>query len=156
SYIDPTIIMLTVPLSTLGALLAIWLRANLLQEGGFWPVISNDIYAQVGLLMLIGMASKNAILIVESANEFVEQGLEFTQAAIAAAKSRFRPIMMTSLSGIVGYIPLMTAGGAGALSRWSIGTVSFGGYLVATVLSLAIAPILYIVIKTFEKKVLDS
>ncbi|WP_017292747.1 efflux RND transporter permease subunit [Geminocystis herdmanii] len=76
--------------------------------------------------------------------------------SIAAAKSRFRPIMMTSLSGIVGYIPLMTASGAGALSRWSIGTVSFGGYLVATVLSLAIAPILYIVIKTFEKNVLDS
>ncbi|GAB4321339.1 MAG: hypothetical protein Kow0091_28760 [Geminocystis sp.] len=155
SYIDPTIIMLTVPLSTLGALVAIWLRSNM-QLGGFFPVISNDIYAQVGLLMLIGMASKNAILIVEQANLNVDLGFDFTKAAIESAKSRFRPIMMTSLSGIVGYIPLMMASGAGALSRWSIGTVSFGGYLVATILSLVIAPILYVVIKTFEKKVLDS
>ncbi|NCR72603.1 MAG: efflux RND transporter permease subunit [Microcystis aeruginosa LG13-12] len=154
SYIDPTIIMLTVPLSTLGALCAIWFRANILQAGSFWPIISNDIYAQVGLLMLIGMASKNAILIVETANQNREMGLDFTEAAVEAAKSRFRPIMMTSLSGIVGYIPLMTAAGAGALSRWSIGTVSFGGYLVATLLSLAIAPILYIVIKTLEDKFL--
>jgi multidrug efflux pump subunit AcrB len=104
--------------------------------------------------MLIGMASKNAILIVETANQNREMGLDFTEAAVEAAKSRFRPIMMTSLSGIVGYIPLMTAAGAGALSRWSIGTVSFGGYLVATLLSLAIAPILYIVIKTLEDKFL--
>jgi multidrug efflux pump subunit AcrB len=82
--------------------------------------------------------------------------MNLTKAAVEAAKSRFRPIMMTSLSGIVGYIPLMTASGAGALSRWSIGTVSFGGYLIATLLSLAIAPILYIVIKTFEDKFLNS
>jgi hydrophobe/amphiphile efflux-1 (HAE1) family protein len=156
SYIDPTIIMLTVPLSTLGALLAIWFRANILQAGGFWPIINNDIYAQVGLLMLIGMASKNAILIVEQANQYREVGLNLTKAAVESAKSRFRPIMMTSLSGLVGYIPLMTASGAGALSRWSIGTVSFGGYLIATLLSLAIAPILYIVIKTFEDKFLNS
>jgi hydrophobe/amphiphile efflux-1 (HAE1) family protein len=156
SYIDPTIIMLTVPLSTLGALLSIWFRANVLQAGGFWPIISNDIYAQVGLLMLIGMASKNAILIVETANQYREVGMNLTKAAVEAAKSRFRPILMTSLSGIVGYIPLMTASGAGALSRWSIGTVSFGGYLIATLLSLAVAPILYITIKTFEDKVLNS
>ncbi len=155
SYIDPTIIMLTVPLSTLGALLAIWFRANVLQAGGFWPIISNDIYAQVGLLMLIGMASKNAILIVETANQYREVGMNLTKAAVEAAKSRFRPILMTSLSGIVGYIPLMTASGAGALSRWSIGTVSFGGYLIATLLSLAVAPILYITIKTFEEKILS-
>lgn len=156
SYIDPTIIMLTVPLSTLGALFAIWFRANILQAGGIWPIINNDIYAQVGLLMLIGMASKNAILIVEQANQFREIGMNLTQAAVESAKSRFRPIMMTSLSGIVGYIPLMTASGAGALSRWSIGTVSFGGYLISTILSLAIAPILYIAIKTFEDKFLNS
>ncbi len=156
SYVDPTIIMLTVPLSSLGALVAIWLRANLLQAGSFWPILSNDIFAQVGLLMLIGMASKNAILIVETANQNKDMGMNLTKAATEAAKSRFRPIMMTSLSGIVGYIPLMTAAGAGALSRWSIGTVSFGGYLIATLLSLAIAPILYIVIKTMEGKFLDS
>jgi hydrophobe/amphiphile efflux-1 (HAE1) family protein len=154
SYIDPTIILLTVPLATLGAMVAIWLRANILQAGTVWPVISNDIYAQVGLLMLIGMASKNAILIVEQANEFLSQGMSLSKAAVESAKSRFQPILMTASSGLVGYIPLMTASGAGAISRWSIGTVSFGGYLVATVLSLGVAPVLYIVIKGLERQFL--
>ncbi|MGB7563321.1 MAG: efflux RND transporter permease subunit, partial [Prochlorococcaceae cyanobacterium] len=154
SYVDPTIILLTVPLATLGAMVAIWLRANLLQAGSFWPVISNDIFAQVGLLMLIGMASKNAILIVEQANEYLRLGMSISQAGISAAKARFQPIVMTAASGLVGYIPLMTASGAGAISRWSIGTVSFGGYLVATVLSLGVAPVLFIVIKGLERRYL--
>ncbi|HEY9661263.1 MAG TPA: efflux RND transporter permease subunit, partial [Allocoleopsis sp.] len=154
SYVDPLIILLTVPLAALGAMVAIWIRANLLQAGSLWPVINNDIYAQVGLLMLIGMASKNAILIVEQANEFLHQGMSLSNAAVASAKSRFQPILMTASSGLVGYIPLMTAAGAGAISRWSIGTVSFGGYLVATVLSLGVAPILYIVIKGLERELL--
>jgi len=154
SYIDPLIILLTVPLATLGAMVAIWGRANLLQAGGFWPVISNDIFAQVGLLMLIGMASKNAILIVEQANEFIRLGMSLPQAGINAAKVRFQPIVMTAASGLVGYIPLMTASGAGAISRWSIGTVSFGGYLVATVLSLGVAPVLFVIIKGLERQYL--
>jgi hydrophobe/amphiphile efflux-1 (HAE1) family protein len=154
SYIDPMIILLTVPLATLGAMAAIWGRANLLQAGGFWPVISNDIFAQVGLLMLIGMASKNAILIVEQANEFLRLGMSLPQAGINAAKVRFQPIVMTAASGLVGYIPLMTASGAGAISRWSIGTVSFGGYLVATVLSLGVAPVLFVIIKGLERSYL--
>ncbi|HEY9664019.1 MAG TPA: efflux RND transporter permease subunit, partial [Allocoleopsis sp.] len=154
SYVDPLIILLTVPLAALGAMVAIWLRANLLQAGSIWPVINNDIYAQVGLLMLIGMASKNAILIVEQANEFLNQGMSLSKAATSSAKSRFQPILMTASSGLVGYIPLMTAAGAGAISRWSIGTVSFGGYLVATVLSLGVAPVLYIVIKSLERQLL--
>jgi multidrug efflux pump subunit AcrB len=141
SYIDPLIILLTVPQATIGAMVAIWLRANLLQASGFWPVISNDIFAQVGLLMLIGMASKNAILIVEQANEFVRLGMALPQAAINAAKVRFQPIVMT-------------ASGAGAISRWSIGTVGLGGYLVATVLSLGVAPVLYVVIKGLERRYL--
>ncbi len=156
SYIDPLIILLTVPLATLGAMVAIWIRANVLQAGSIWPVISNDIYAQVGLLMLIGMASKNAILIVEQANEFLRQGMSLSNASISAAKTRFQPILMTAASGLVGYIPLMTAAGAGAISRWSIGTVSFGGYLVATVLSLGVAPVLYIVIKSLEREFLSG
>lgn len=154
SYVDPLIILLTVPLAALGAMIAIWIRANFLQAGSVWPVINNDIYAQVGLLMLIGMASKNAILIVEQANEFLRQGMSLSKAAVAAAKSRFQPILMTASSGLVGYIPLMTALGAGSISRWSIGTVSFGGYLVATVLSLGVAPVLYIVIKNLERQLL--
>jgi len=156
SYVDPMIILLTVPLATLGAMVAIWGRATLLQADGFWPVISNDIFAQVGLLMLIGMASKNAILIVEQANEFLALGMSLTQAAINAAKVRFQPIVMTAASGLVGYIPLMTASGAGAISRWSIGTVSFGGYLVATVLSLGVAPVIYIIIKGLERRYLSD
>ncbi|WP_233134018.1 efflux RND transporter permease subunit [Synechococcus sp. BO 8801] len=151
SYIDPLIILLTVPLATLGAMVAIWVRANALQAGSLWPVISNDIFAQVGLLMLIGMASKNAILIVEQANEYLRLGMGLSEAGIGAAKARFQPIVMTAASGLVGYIPLMTASGAGAISRWSIGTVSFGGYLVATVLSLGVAPVLFIVIKGLER-----
>jgi multidrug efflux pump subunit AcrB len=122
--------------------------------GSIFPVINNDIYAQVGLLMLIGMASKNAILIVEQANEFLRQGMSISKAAVESAKSRFQPILMTASSGLVGYIPLMSAAGAGAISRWSIGTVSFGGYLVATVLSLGVAPVIYIVIKSLEREFL--
>ncbi|KEF43323.1 MAG: RND transporter [Cyanobium sp. CACIAM 14] len=154
SYVDPLIILLTVPLAALGAMAAIWFRATVLQAGSFWPVISNDIFAQVGLLMLIGMASKNAILIVEQANEYLRLGMSISQAAIAAAKVRFQPIVMTASSGLVGYIPLMVASGAGAISRWSIGTVSFGGYLVATVLSLGVAPVLFVVIKGLEHRYL--
>lgn len=154
SYVDPTIILLTVPLATLGAMVAIWCRANWLQAGSSWPVISNDIFAQVGLLMLIGMASKNAILIVEQANEYLRLGMSLSEAGIAAAKARFQPIVMTAASGLVGYIPLMTASGAGSISRWSIGTVSFGGYLVATVLSLGVAPVLFVVIKGLERQYL--
>jgi multidrug efflux pump subunit AcrB len=101
--------------------------------------------------MLIGMASKNAILFVEQANEFLRLGMSLSEAAIGAAKARFQPIVITAASGLVGYISLMTASGAGAISRWSIGTVSFGGYLVATVLSLVVAPVLYIVIKGLER-----
>jgi hydrophobe/amphiphile efflux-1 (HAE1) family protein len=154
SYIDPLIIMLTVPLSTLGALLAVWLRANIFQSGSIWPIINNDIYAQVGLLMLIGMSSKNAILIVEQANELRGLGMKLTDAAMNAAKQRFQPILMTASSGLVGYIPLMSAVGAGAISRWSIGTVSFGGYLIATILSLGVAPVLYVLLKMFEERFL--
>jgi HAE1 family hydrophobic/amphiphilic exporter-1 len=156
SYIDPMIILLTVPLAILGAMVAVWGRANLLQAGGFWPVISNDIFAQVGLLMLIGMASKNAILIVEQANDYVSLGMSLSLAAVNAARVRFQPIVMTAASGLVGYIPLMTASGAGAMSRWSIGTVSFGGYLVATVLSLGVAPVIYVIVKGLERRYLGD
>lgn len=136
SYIDPTIIMLTVPLAILGALAAQFLRG-----------LANDVYCQIGLLMLIGLASKNTILIVEYANQLREQGYKITEAAIEASRERLRPILMTAFSGLVGFLPLMLATGAGAASRQSLGTAVFGGYLVATFLSLFITPILYIIIK---------
>ncbi len=150
SFVDPIIIMLTVPLAVLGAIAAIWLRANLLQAGSIWPVINNDVYVQVGLVMLIGLASKNAILIVEYANQLKEQGLNTVKAAIKAGQERFRPILMTAISSLVGFYPLVVATGAGASSRWSLGTAVFGGMLFATVLSLFLVPSLYIMVKSIE------
>ena len=150
SYVDPIIIMLTVPLAVLGAIAAIWLRANLLQAGSIWPVINNDVYVQVGLVMLIGLASKNAILIVEYANQLKEQGLNTVKAAIKAGQERFRPILMTAISSLVGFYPLVVATGAGASSRWSLGTAVFGGMLFATALTLFLVPSLYIIIKGLE------
>ena len=150
SYVDPIIIMLTVPLAVLGAIAAIWLRANILQAGSIWPVINNDVYVQVGLVMLIGLASKNAILIVEYANQLKEQGLNTAKAAIKAGQERFRPILMTAISSLVGFYPLVVATGAGASSRWSLGTAVFGGMLFATALTLFLVPCLYIIIKGLE------
>ena len=150
SYVDPIIIMLTVPLAVLGAIAAIWVRANLLQAGSIWPVINNDVYVQVGLVMLIGLASKNAILIVEYANQLKERGLNIVTAAIKAGQERFRPILMTAISSLVGFWPLVVATGAGASSRWSLGTAVFGGMLFATVLSLFLVPSLYIMVKSLE------
>ena len=150
SYVDPIIIILTVPLAVLGAIAAIWLRANILQAGSIWPIINNDVYVQVGLVMLIGLASKNAILIVEYANQLKEQGLNSSKAAIKAGQERFRPILMTAISSLVGFYPLVVASGAGASSRWSLGTAVFGGMLFATALTLFLVPSLYIIIKGLE------
>jgi HAE1 family hydrophobic/amphiphilic exporter-1 len=142
NYVDPLIIMLGVPLAILGALLAQSLR-------GF----PNDIYCQIGLVMLIGLASKNSILIVEFANQLREKGLPITKAVIEASEERLRPIVMTALATLIGSVPLLTATGAGAASRQSLGTAVFGGMLVATFLSLFVVPILYIVIKTLTERV---
>ena len=150
SFVDPIIIMLTVPLAVLGAIAAIWLRANVFQIGSLWPLINNDVYCQVGLVMLIGLASKNAILIVEYANQLRERGLDIIRSAIKAGQERFRPILMTAISSLVGFLPLVTATGAGAASRWSLGTAVFGGMLFATVLSLFLVPSLYITVKLLQ------
>ncbi len=140
SYIDPIIIMLTVPLALLGALVFLWARG-----------LNLDVYAQVGLVMLIGLASKNAILIVEYANQAREQGMTIVRAAVTASEQRFRPILMTAISSLVGFFPLVIATGAGSASRWSLGTVVFGGLFFATFLSLLIVPVTYIVIKTLAE-----
>jgi HAE1 family hydrophobic/amphiphilic exporter-1 len=100
--------------------------------------------------MLIGMASKNAILIVEFANQLREEGLSITKAVIEACKERLRPILMTALATIIGAIPLLIASGAGAAARQSLGTAIVGGMAIATILSLFIVPTLYITIKTAE------
>jgi hydrophobe/amphiphile efflux-1 (HAE1) family protein len=156
SYVDPLIVMLTVPLSILGALGLIWLRATFVQTSGIWPILDNNMYAQVALVMLIGLAAKNAILIVEFANQSVALGMSITQAAVYAATERLRPILMTAVSGLVGFAPLLSASSVGSVSRWSLGTAVFGGLALATALSLVLVPILYIVIKTFERNILEG
>ncbi|WP_216595693.1 efflux RND transporter permease subunit [Myxosarcina sp. GI1] len=124
SYIDPLIILLTVPLAILGAL-------SFVALGG----LDNNVYVQVALVMLIGLASKNAILIVELANQTRETGVSIVKSAQEAAKERFRPILMTAVSSLVGFFPLVIASGAGSASRRSIGTALVGGLLVSTILS---------------------
>ncbi|MBE9179961.1 efflux RND transporter permease subunit [Oculatella sp. LEGE 06141] len=141
SYIDPTIIMLAVPLAIMGALAAQMLRG-----------LPNDVYCQVGLVMLIGLASKNSILIVEFANQLREQGRSIVEAALEASELRLRPILMTAISTLVGIFPLVIAVGAGAGSRQSLGTAVFGGMFIATFLSLFVVPILYIVIKSLSDR----
>ena len=141
NFVDPLIIMLSVPLAILGAMLTQSLRG-----------LPNDVYCQVGLVMLIGLASKNAILIVEFANQLRDQGLSITKAAVEASQERLRPILMTAFSFILGVVPLVIAEGAGAASRQSLGTAVFGGMLVATLLSLFVVPILYIVIGTIRQR----
>lgn len=153
SYIDPTIIMMTVPLAILGAMGAIMLRANAqVMTSAVWPTVNNNVYAQVALVMLIGLASKNAILIVEFANQAMDLGMSIPKAAAFAAKERLRPILMTAISGLVGFWPLVIAAGAGAMSRWSLGTAIFGGYLISTMLSLFLVPVLYSLIKEIEER----
>ncbi|RZO52103.1 MAG: RND transporter [Prochlorococcus sp. MED-G132] len=136
SYVDPLIILMTVPTAMLGALLFLALRGEVL-----------NIYAQVGLVMLIGLAAKNGILIVDLANQRMAEGVTALEAARQAAKSRLRPIIMTAISSLFGFMPLVLASGAGARSQASLGTVVFGGLLVATFLSLFVVPVFYVVVK---------
>ncbi|QNJ18479.1 RND family multidrug efflux transporter/ MMPL family [Synechococcus sp. A18-25c] len=141
SYITPVIILATVPLAMLGALAFLAIRS-----------IDLNIYAQVGLVTLIGLAAKNGILIVEVAEQHLEDGLSPTEAVVASAESRLRPILMTAIAALAGFLPLVVANGAGAQSQQSLGTVIFGGLVVATVLSLGVVPPFYVVIKGLEAR----
>lgn len=145
SYIDPVIILFAVPLAVLGALIAQSLRG-----------LPNDVYCQIGLVMLIGLASKNSILIVEFANQLRDEGLPIVKAALEAAEQRMRPILMTAISTLSSIFPLVIASGAGAGSRQSLGTAVFGGMFVATFLSLFVVPILYIVVKQLSDRFLGG
>ena len=137
SWILPLIILLGVPLAVLGALSAQLMR-------GF----ANDVFCQVGLVMLIGLAAKNSILIVEFAEQLRGQGRSIVDAAIESARIRLRPILMTSFAFILGVLPLAFATGAGAGARNSIGTAVAGGMLASTFLSIIFIPVLYVVIRT--------
>jgi HAE1 family hydrophobic/amphiphilic exporter-1 len=137
SLVLPFIVLLGVPLAVLGALSAQWVRG-----------LQNDLYCQIGLVMLIGLAAKNSILIVEFAEQLRGRGLSVIEAAIEAARIRLRPILMTSLAFILGVMPLVFATGAGQEGRHSVGTAVAGGMLFATFLNILFIPILYVLVRT--------
>jgi HAE1 family hydrophobic/amphiphilic exporter-1 len=145
SFVLPFIILLSVPMAMLGALIAQSARGLL-----------NDVYCQIGLVMLIGLASKNGILIVEFAEQLRAKGLSITDAAVQAARIRLRPILMTSFAFILGVLPLVFATGAGAASRNSVGTTVFGGMIVSTVLNLLFIPVLYVIVKSLTDRGKDA
>jgi len=137
SYVLPFIVLLAVPVAILGAIGAQALRG-----------LQNDVYCQIGLVMLIGLASKNAILIVEFAEQLRGQGMSVVEAAVEAARIRLRPILMTSLAFILGVVPLVLAQGAGRAGRVSVGTTVFGGMIAATTLNLVFIPVLYVIVRS--------
>jgi len=141
SVTEPFIILLATPVAILGALAGLHVRS-----------LSSDVYAQVGFVMLIGLASKNAILIVEFANQLRRQGMSAEEAVVHAAETRLRPILMTSFAFIFGLVPLVFATGAGAASRHSLGTAVFGGMLVSTALNLIIIPALYLIVAKLDRR----
>jgi multidrug efflux pump len=132
SYIHPMVIMLTVPLATLGALLGLWLTGQ-----------SLNIYSQIGIIMLVGLAAKNGILIVEFANQLRDRGVEFKQSIVQASTQRLRPILMTGITTAAGAVPLVMASGAGAETRFVIGVVVLSGILLATFFTLLVIPVAY-------------
>ena len=137
SLVLPFIVLLGVPLAVLGALSAQWVRG-----------LQNDLYCQIGLVMLIGLAAKNAILIVEFAEQLQGKGLSVIEAAIEASRIRLRPILMTSLAFILGVMPLVFATGAGQEGRHSVGTTVAGGMFFATFLNVLFIPIFYVLVRT--------
>ena len=141
SFVLPFIILLAVPMALLGALGAQWMRGQ-----------QNDVYCQVGLVMLVGLASKNAILIVEFAEQLRERGMTILESAIQATRIRLRPILMTSLAFIMGVVPLVVATGAGENGRHSVGTTVFGGMIMSTVLNLFFIPVLYLLIEGLRER----
>ena len=141
SWSMPFMVLLAVPLALFGALAALYVRG-----------MQIDVYSQIGFVMLIGLAAKNAILIVEFAKRRREEGLGIVDAAMEAGRLRLRPILMTAFAFILGVLPLTIATGAGAASRQSLGTTVFGGMLAATVLTLIFVPVFYAVIEQLRER----
>ncbi len=140
SFIHPFVIMLTVPLAVFGALLGLWLAGS-----------SLNLYSQIGIVMLIGLAAKNGILIVEFANQLRDAGRTIHDAVIEAASIRLRPIIMTSVSTVIGALPLVLGTGAGAASRFTIGVVIMAGVTLATLLTLFVVPTFYALLAPYTR-----
>jgi HAE1 family hydrophobic/amphiphilic exporter-1 len=141
SWFIPFSVVLSIPLGVLGAM-----------AGLMWRGMDNNIYTQVGLVLLVGLGAKNAILIVEFAKANREKGMGIVDAAVDASRQRLRPILMTAFAFILGVVPLMIATGAGAASRQAIGTAVFYGMLGNTILGLLITPVLYVSIQAVSEK----
>ena len=139
SFVDPLIILLTVPIALMGALIGLKLRG-----------LPLDVYGQMGLLVLVSLAAKNGILIVEFANQRLEAGLALREAILGAAVNRMRPILLTAVTSLAGFLPLLLAQGSGSASRISIGTVVFSGLLVSSWLSLFVVPTVYLLLKRWR------
>jgi HAE1 family hydrophobic/amphiphilic exporter-1 len=137
----PFSVLLGTPFAAFGAYLGLWIARQ------FSESYVNNVFAQIGLIMLIGLAAKNAILIVEFAKMEHEKGMDLVEAALLAAKLRFRPILMTAFAFILGVVPLLTATGAGAESRKVIGMTVFSGMLVATILGVLLIPMLFVMVE---------
>ena len=136
SWASPMAVILAVPMALVGVLLAIMVRS-----------FDNNLYTQIGLVLMIALASKNAILVVEFTRDLEREGLPLAEAAIEATSRRFRPIMMTSIAFILGVTPLLFARGAGAASQEAIGTVVFGGMIASTLFAMPFVPVFYVVIQ---------
>jgi hydrophobic/amphiphilic exporter-1 (mainly G- bacteria), HAE1 family len=141
SFVLPFIVLLAVPMALLGALAGQWIRG-----------LQNDVFCQVGLVMLVGLSSKNAILIVEFAEQLRERGVPLVESAVEAAAIRLRPILMTSMAFILGVVPLVFATGAGENGRHSVGTTVFGGMIMSTVLNLFFIPVLYLIVEGWRER----
>jgi HAE1 family hydrophobic/amphiphilic exporter-1 len=136
SWVMPAAVIMVVPLALLGTVIAVAVRG-----------MDNNIYTQIGIVLIIALASKNAILIVEFARELRAQGRTILEAAVEASRLRFRPILMTSFAFILGIVPLIRATGAGAASRRALGTAVFGGMIAATVLAVFFVPVFYVLMQ---------
>jgi len=149
SWSLPFSVLLSTPVAVFGAFGVLWLRRIVL--AAFLPPymvqIENDVYSQIGLVMLIGLGAKNAILIVEFAKEKYEHGMPLVDAALEGARLRLRPILMTSFAFILGCVPLWTASGAGSVARQVMGTTVIGGMLAATVLGIFFIPVCFYLVE---------
>jgi len=141
SWTSPAAVIFVVPIALVGVLLALMSRGS-----------DNNLFTQVGLVLMIALASKNAILIVEFARDLHRENLSVTEAAVEATRRRFRPIVMTSFAFILGVVPLMLASGAGAASQQAIGTVVFGGMLASTLLAIPFVPVFYVLLERMHER----